>query len=288
MEKVSFLIPAYNHQDYIAATLNSIAEENYPLKEIVIIDDGSTDNTALAIKQWVAAHPDIEVQFSSRGNKGITATLNELIRQATGKYLRLFSSDDLVVNGSTAILLACLCAEKNKMAVFSDAEVINAKGEKIAASVLTLNGADISALAQESTLKKEIISNWAVAGPVLLIDKNWYERFGYYDEEMLIDDWDLYLHLIKRNALIFCNIKSAQYRRHDQSTCRTPIVAKRIENLKSPIRAVERHVDGFDQILQNQLIAQKYLTQAKIAYLKHRYFRCVAHLFKYIYLRVKR
>ena len=50
---VSILVPAYNHEDYVSTTLNSILINSYVNKEVVIINDGSTDETPNIIVEWV-------------------------------------------------------------------------------------------------------------------------------------------------------------------------------------------------------------------------------------------
>lgn len=285
--KISFLIPAYNHQNYIAATLDSIEKDDYPLREIVVIDDGSLDGTAHIIESWCRAHSEIEVKFRKRENRGVTATLNELIGMASGEYLRLFSSDDLLISGSTSLMAKYLDQRPELSAVFSDVSVIDSDGQLIAASALEMNGANTSRYACSRSMEKEIVSRWAVSGPAILIRASWYRDYGAYKEDMLIDDWHLYLSLVSRSALAFCNIKSAQYRRHDMNTCRTPVVEKRIENLKSQVQAADLNVGKFTGSLKTLLRGERALLLAKIQYLSRSYVQCLRYLVQYAILNTR-
>ena len=97
---VSVLIPAFNHERFVRRCLDSVLEDPYPAKELMIIDDGSTDRTAARIADWVAIHcMDIPIEYVHRENRGIAATMNELAARANGEFLRPGASDDYLLPG---------------------------------------------------------------------------------------------------------------------------------------------------------------------------------------------
>jgi alpha-1,3-rhamnosyltransferase len=70
---VSVLIPFYNHNRFIKKTLDSILEDSYPNKEIIIINDGSTDPDDSNITAWIEDNSEsIPVSYSKRENRGVT------------------------------------------------------------------------------------------------------------------------------------------------------------------------------------------------------------------------
>ena len=74
---VSFLIPYYNHKQYVGQTLDSILNDTYPNKEVIIINDGSTDSDIGVINDWIERNSKtLPIKFISRENKGITKTFN--------------------------------------------------------------------------------------------------------------------------------------------------------------------------------------------------------------------
>jgi glycosyltransferase involved in cell wall biosynthesis len=89
---VSILIPAYNAEEWIAYTLQSAVAQTWPRKEIIVVDDGSTDRTA-----------EVARRFSSKGvavvsteNRGLSAALNYAIRLSQGDYIQELDADDLL------------------------------------------------------------------------------------------------------------------------------------------------------------------------------------------------
>lgn len=88
---VSVIIPSYNHQDYIELAVRSAVNQTYPNKEILVVDDGSTDNS-LNILQKLQS--ELSFKLIAQKNSGLAATYNKLIEQCTGNYIAILESDD--------------------------------------------------------------------------------------------------------------------------------------------------------------------------------------------------
>ena len=288
MKRITFAIAAYNHEKFVLESLESVWNDGYPHKEIVIIDDGSSDNTPDIIKRWCIEKNWAEISYHTGPNAGITATLNKLIAASTGDYIRLVSSDDLLVPGGTKKLAAVLDADPGAMAVFGDAILIDGAGGKIGDSTLIANGADKRRLAHPDLLTGEIIQNWSVSGPVVLIRRDFYLKSGSYDETLLVDDWDLYLRIAAIDGLRFVDSSVAKYRIHGLNTSRTIETRKRIANLLSQVRVAQTNVSLFTKPnIRYLLTAERYLLLAKSAYLSNGWIKCGSYLLLYLGHRVR-
>ncbi len=91
MIKVSVLISAYNSEDYIYDSVNSLLSQTFKNFEILIMDDGSTDNTLKVLNKIL----DKRIQIFSQKNRGKGAALNTLLKKARGEYLVIQDSDDI-------------------------------------------------------------------------------------------------------------------------------------------------------------------------------------------------
>ncbi|KTD33978.1 glycosyltransferase [Legionella israelensis] len=222
LPQVSIRIPAYNHERYITACLDSVLNDSYPNKELIIIDDGSTDGTAEVIRQWLEHNkPSFPVMFKARENRGLTKTINELVRACSGKYLVSLASDDFLLDGGIHTRVEYLEQHHNKWAVFADCIVVDEDNKLIYKSGLTeLYSASLSKFLQEDDLLHEIINNWSVPGPVLMVRKDLYEHIGYYNEKFAIEDWDIYIRMASKKLLGFINYPVSAYRLHQHNTCR--------------------------------------------------------------------
>jgi glycosyltransferase involved in cell wall biosynthesis len=103
---LSVVVPAYDVEDYLSDCLRSILGQSHSRLEVVIVDDGSTDSTG-EIADRVAAE-DSRVRVIHQPNAGLGAARNEGVRRSTGTYLAFADSDDLVVDGAYAAMVASL------------------------------------------------------------------------------------------------------------------------------------------------------------------------------------
>jgi len=90
---VSVLIPAFNAENYIADCIDSVIQQSWKNIEIIIIDDGSTENTCKVINRFLR---DNRVKAFSQRRSGLSSTRNSLISHATGKFIQLLDADDML------------------------------------------------------------------------------------------------------------------------------------------------------------------------------------------------
>ena len=92
--KVSVIIPVYNTEEYIGETLNSIINQTLKEIEIIVINDGSTDNSLQIINEY--SQRDNRITVFTQANRGQSMARNFVILQACGDYLYFMDSDDLL------------------------------------------------------------------------------------------------------------------------------------------------------------------------------------------------
>lgn len=220
---VTVRIPAHNHERFIERCLDSVLEDDYPHKELVIIDDGSTDRTGQKIRSWIERHADaLPIRYSSRENRGICATLNELIAMSSGEYLVSLASDDYLLPGGIRKRLEYLQAHPEKDAVIGDCIVVDEQGLKLYDSGLAeLHRANKENYLSDDGLRYEIIWNWSIPGPVLMVRSSLYRQIGTYDPRLKVEDWDLYLRMVSKDLLGFVDTPVSVYRVHADQTCRS-------------------------------------------------------------------
>ena len=103
MDKVTFIIPAYNAELTIGKCLESIIHQTYKNLEILIINDGSTDETEAVCRSYQAKDPRIKIL--SQKNAGVSAARNKGISMATGKFLQFVDADDYIESDMTQKLV---------------------------------------------------------------------------------------------------------------------------------------------------------------------------------------
>ena len=221
---ISVLVPAYNHAKYIWSCLDSILSDGYPNLEVIVLDDGSTDETYLLAGEWFSANGNRLNHYllMRQDNQGVTKTLNTLLRTFTGEYFVLLASDDMLLEHGIELRFATLKDAPTALAVFADAIGIDETGMEICSSVLLDKfHASVNALSNCRTRPYDLILNWCIPGPVFLAKREVLKKIGYYNESFRIEDRDYYLKLIASDALAFVAGKVAAYRLHDAASTGT-------------------------------------------------------------------
>ena len=128
LDLVSVITPCYNGSKYISETILSVISQTYSNWEMIIIDDGSTDDSANIINSYIATDP--RIFLIQQDNKGSAAARNTGIKHAKGRYIALLDADDLWEPDFLKEQISFM-QEKNTVCVYSSYKCINEKSEEI-------------------------------------------------------------------------------------------------------------------------------------------------------------
>ena len=124
---VSIIVPSYNQGRYIAATLDSILQQNYRPLEVLVIDGASKDETVDILRRYESSP---ELQWISEPDRGVTDAVNKGLTRARGVILAIQSSDDLYTPGAVAAAVAAFESEPTLGLVFGDTGYIDAESKR--------------------------------------------------------------------------------------------------------------------------------------------------------------
>lgn len=205
---VTVVIPCYNHEQFVQDSIQSVIDQTYENIELIIIDDGSKDNSVLKIQEMINACKKrfVRFEFRSRPNKGLSATLNEALEWCEGKYFSAIASDDQMLNYKTRIQVKYLETNNDSVAVFGGVQLIdknNRKLEKLVNKARSYSFEDI------------IMHRHDISAPTQMIRKEAIEKVGGYNSKMFIEDWYMWLLLSRQADLFSTDEVLTLYRRHD-------------------------------------------------------------------------
>lgn len=125
---VTLVVSCFNHAEYIEACIDSILDQNYPAIELLTYDDGSNDASASILERL-----SVERGFSfiAQKNKGLSATLNDALARASGKYFCPVGSDDILMLDKTRKQVAYMEAHPDVAVCAGNALLIDGRGELI-------------------------------------------------------------------------------------------------------------------------------------------------------------
>lgn len=223
----SVLIPLYNHASYIIDCLDSVLAQDPANIELLLIDDGSSDDGFSIAQRWKEEHGNrfARIEFERQVNVGITQTFDRLMRKSTGSVILIVASDDVLLPGSVTKRLSLL-NQPGVMAVFGDAIPIDAQGNATGTSAIAELGQSSSraALVDSRTLPWELIFRWNVYGSVLMCRREAVlksDGSSVLNLEIFSEDMQLYYLLGSQGSLRYLNQPVAKYRVHTTNTSHT-------------------------------------------------------------------
>ena len=183
---VSVLLPVYNGERHLQLALDSILHQTFTDFEFLILDDGSRDGSLSLLEQ--AARADSRVKLFSRENRGLVATLNELIERAQGRYLARMDADDIAQPNRFALQVAFLDAHPGVVCVGGAQALIDEEGRYLT----NINGP----LANQAIQQSILAGHGAICHPTAMIRASALAEVGGYDPAMWhCEDLDLWLRL---------------------------------------------------------------------------------------------
>lgn len=115
---VSVIIPSYNYSTYISDAINSILGQTYPHWEVIVVDDGSKDDTADVVARFIAR--DSRIKYHYQHNQGLSAARNTGISLAQGEYLQFLDADDYISERKLEVQVGLLEHDPDVALVYAD------------------------------------------------------------------------------------------------------------------------------------------------------------------------
>jgi len=170
----SICIPTYNNAKYIQATIESVLAQPFQDYEIIILDDGSTDNTAEVIQNIQTSTPD-KIRYYQQENQGIPKTRNNLIDLATSNWILWLDSDDILFGDVLKVYAEFMGKYKDASVFYGSLVYFGLKQGELQAADYYQNSSSLIANSVDGQTK--------VPGPGSLVKKSVYKNYGRYNEE---------------------------------------------------------------------------------------------------------
>lgn len=172
MPKVSVVIPAYNAMGYLPETLESVLKQTFTDYEVLIINDGSSDN----IVEWASTLKDPRVRVISQHNQGVSVARNTGIAQAQGEYIAFLDADDLWEPTKLEKQVNCLEDNPTVGLVYAWTAVINPEGK--------LTGTVFSYEAEGNVWETILVHDIVCNGSCAVVRRSCFEKTGGFDPNL--------------------------------------------------------------------------------------------------------
>jgi glycosyltransferase involved in cell wall biosynthesis len=233
MPRFSVVIPTYNRADFISKTISSVLAQAFTGFELIVVDDGSSDNTTEVVETF----NDSRIRYFKQSNKERGAARNFGVSQASGEYVTFLDSDDVIYPDHLQTADEALTKFRQPPWLHCRYEIIR-RSKSIPMPEL---GADAA--------NKLIEGNFMSCQGVFLSREVALEN--PFDEDRAIagmEDWELWLRLSARYPLVISNKITSALIDHQERSVSTGSAAK----------LIEKTLLFMDKVMNNKSITQKY------------------------------
>lgn len=204
--KISVVIPTYNRAHLVGDAIQSILDQNYPNLEIIVSDDGSTDNTREVVEE-LREKSGALIRYPRQANAGASAARNQGLRLATGDFVALLDSDDLFRPNK-------LYEQVSYMVTNPDCSLVANWCEFERGDIRWIYETKIKGEGYASFLGQALTEN--VCTPTVLIRRSALDAVGLFDESMAVaEDQDFFLRLADQGRLHVIPSALTCVRRHE-------------------------------------------------------------------------
>ena len=282
---VSVLIPSYNHENYVHKTIKSIIDQTYKNIELIVIDDGSKDNTFQKILEMKFECEKCfeNVIFETKQNEGTCSTFNKLLSKAKGEYVYIIASDDLAKPQAIEKEIEFLNSHKDFALCVGDNDIIDENDvicywDKDRNNVYKIEDAVFKTNVEYLKNERKSVdfnssdfgdygllnySNFIPNG--YLIRRNIFEIIGEFTPEAPLEDYWLMLQISKFAKMKYLDEPLFSYRWHSSNTIK---VSDRMKLFDEKTRAYEktliekykddnRTTKGFNRFLKYGILYKK-------------------------------
>lgn len=212
MPKVSVIIPTYNYGRFVGKAIQSILDQTFPDFEVILVDDGSTDNT----REVVSSFKDHRIKYMYQQNSGVSAAQNVGVRASRGDYIAILGSDDALLKDALEKEVAVLDKFTGVGLVYGQLSMVADDGTAL--GVIGSTFMNNSGIVKQQDQIKELLFHCRIIPSATMIRKcSFNEVGGFYEAFNIAEDLHLFIRLAKRYEVAYIAEPLVKWRIHPNS-----------------------------------------------------------------------
>ncbi|MBP7689300.1 MAG: glycosyltransferase [Thermoflexales bacterium] len=250
---VSICICSYNHARYLPQTIDSVLTQTYQDFELIIVDDGSKDNSHKVLSDYQQRYPDKirYVWHENHANRGISVSCNLAVSLAQGRLFAWLGSDDYWFPEKLATQVRFFDEHPEVGMLHTSALTLDANGTLFPVS-------NVHDAIDTQPLAAMVISNPVVASTAMMPTRLFAE-LGAFDENLVFSDWELWIRIAAQYPIGFLAEPSCAYRVHGQNVSISSKADIILKHNVAVIDTVAANIPAIDPTLKQRSLANMYL-----------------------------
>lgn len=253
---VSVICLCYNQARFVKETLDSVVNQTYEVIELIVVDDGSSDDSKAVINEWREDHKEVPF-VNLKDNVGNTTAFNQGLKLASGKYVIDLAADDVLLKNRVEKQVEFFESLQSSVGViYSDALYIDENGK-----VLHQHFASPRFKPHEGEVYEKLIDTYFVPPPTMMIKMEVFDELEGYDESLAYEDFDFWVRssrnweymyqdvILTKIRLIEGSHSDNYYKKEDRKLASTVKVCWKIDRMNQ----TEEEVDALVRRLKYEI-----------------------------------
>jgi len=215
---VSIICTCYNHEAWIQECLEGVRLQDYQKKELIIINNGSSDGSLQVIQKWLKENSgSLRVELISyKEPQSYLAAFNDALQKTQGEYVVDLAGDDLLYPDHLTLSIAQLKLSNTTAFVFSDAYILD-EDHNVKTFYKRKTGGELVHQIETSKIYETLVQSYFICAPTIVFNRDILVREGGYDEKLSYEDFDIQVRLARKYPLVFSDHVGVLKRKHSNS-----------------------------------------------------------------------
>jgi len=245
---ISIIIPTYNRAVYLSAAIDSVLCQTYKDFELIVVDDGSSDNT----REIVQAYSDQRIRYLYKKNGGAASALNLGIKNSRGNFIARLDSDDIFLPKKLEIQVESLDVNPDIGLVYTQAYNIDSEG-----NILRLYLKNHTCPQEALKVMRHFLFPPSQS---IMFRKSCIDKAGYFDENIPIaEDWDFCIRMARHYKFAYCDKPLVKIRRHSEM-----ITSDKLKCAQAILRVMQKHVETLSMGEEKSWLSPHYYNLGRI------------------------
>ncbi|MCK4434621.1 glycosyltransferase, partial [Candidatus Bathyarchaeota archaeon] len=234
MRNVSVVLTCYNGARWISRSIESVLAQTYEDFELVIIDDGSTDNSKERVAFYLC---DERVRYIYQENKGFSAAVNKGIKESTGNLIGFIGQDDMWMPNKLGLQVKYFSEHEDVDLVHSDFCSVDSEGQII--RVRNIMVPNFSSM--KKTIEYLFLTNF-IGFETVLVKRKCFDEVGFFDEHMVgFSDHDMWLRVVGKFNIGYLDLPLVKKREHELQLSRVRLESVLNDEFLIIKKAIDRY-----------------------------------------------
>ncbi len=240
-EQVTIICIAYNHEEWIEETLESVRLQDYYAKDLIIVDNGSTDETPEIIRRWInqsSGKLSVKTVFKEK-EESYCKLFNDQLLGVKSQYVIDLSGDDVLYPDHLTLSISKLKKAPKAAFSFCDAYIME-PSQLVHTFYKRSIAGDLEEEIEVGELFEKLISRNFICSPTIVFNAPILIKEGGYDESLYYEDFDIQLRLARKYSLIFSDHVGLLKRKHSLSMSSGQYIRYHSQMLPSTLKVCQK------------------------------------------------